>query len=140
MQVIDQISAYISSQPASKREDLTTLHNAILEINHGLELWFLDGKNEEGKVVSNPNIGYGSTEIPYADGSSRRFYRVGMSANTSGISIYIMGLKDKNYLKENFDNRIGKASITGYCIKFKSIKDIHFEILMEAIAYGLNRD
>lgn len=42
----------------------------------------------DGKVVANPNIGYGVYPIAYADGSSRESYRIGLSANTTGISVY----------------------------------------------------
>ena len=53
--------------------------------------------NEDGKVVANPNIGYGLYTIAYANGSSREFYRIGLSANTTGISVYVLGLDDKTY-------------------------------------------
>lgn len=132
-----QIEAYIASQPEQKRSDMQALHRLILGIMPECELWFLDGKNPDGKVVSNPNIGYGLCTLKYADGSSRAFYQIGLSANTSGISVYIMGLDDKTYLSETFGDKIGKASVTGYCIKFKSLKDIQIAVLEEAIRHGL---
>ena len=100
------------------------LHRRILEISPDAKLWFLDGRNDDGKVVSNPNIGYGSETLSYATGDTRAFYKIGLSANTSGISVYVMGLKDKHYLSETYGSRLGKAKITGYCIRFKSVKDI----------------
>ncbi|ESU19162.1 hypothetical protein FCR2A7T_25850 [Flavobacterium cauense R2A-7] len=100
------------------------------------KLWFLDGKNSENKTVSNPNIGYGLHTIKYTDGTTKEFYQIGMSANTTGISVYILGINDKTFLAKTFGNKIGKASVTGYCIKFKSLKDINIEILQEAIEYG----
>ncbi|MNQ93911.1 hypothetical protein D3C85_1094000 [compost metagenome] len=96
-------------------------------------LWFLDGKNSEGKIVSNPNIGYGQYTITYADGSSKDFYQIGLSANTTGISVYIMGIEDKLYLAQTYGATIGKASVTGYCIKFKALKDIDVNVLQAAI-------
>jgi hypothetical protein len=117
------------------------LHKLILEIMPDCKLWYLDGKNEQGKVVSNPNIGYGTQLIKAASGvkskdSTREFYQVGISANTSGISIYIIGLEDKTYLANTYANKIGKANVTGYCIKFKTLKDINLEILKDAIRFG----
>jgi hypothetical protein len=100
-------------------------------------LWFLDGKDEKGKTVSNPNAGYGSYTIKYADGTTRDFYQIGLSANTTGISVYIMGIKDKKYLANTYGKNLGKASVTGYCIKFKTIKDINVDILQEAIRDGV---
>jgi hypothetical protein len=74
--------------------------------------------------------------MKYASGKTREFYQIGMSANTTGISVYIIGLEDKKYLTNTFGKKLGKASVTGYCIKFKTLKDINIEILEEAIRYG----
>lgn len=133
---LSQIQTYLSTIPEPKRSEMEELHSIILGIKPDCRLWFLDGKNEEGKVVSNPNIGYGFYTIKYADGSEREFYRIGLSANTTGISIYILGLEDKTYLSNTYSERLGKASITGYCIKFKSIKTINLDVLAEAIKFG----
>ena len=108
----------------------------IQVLPHG-KLWFLDGKNSENKTVSNPNIGYGTLIIPYADGSTREFYQVGISANTTGISVYIMGIKDKTYLVGAYGKQIGKASVSGYCIKFKRLEEINVDVLEKAIRDGL---
>lgn len=128
-----QIDEYVASLPDAKRSEIQALHRVIREIDPGCRLWFLDGKDDKGKVVSNPNIGYGSYTIKYADGSVREFYQIGLSANKTGISVYIMGIEDKNYLRETYGKDIGKASVTGYCIRFKSLKDINIEVLEAAI-------
>lgn len=136
MNVQEEINAYINSQAAAKRNDMLTLHEMVLEIMPGCRLWFLDGKNEENKVVSNPNIGYGLYSIHYADGKTRDFYQIGLSANTSGMSVYVMGIADKTYLSKTYGDKIGKASVSGYCIKFKALKDIDREVLKAAIKDG----
>lgn len=137
MSTEEQIEAYIGGHPEPKRSELQTLHHFIQEIMPGSQLWFLDGKNSEGKVVSNPNIGYGIRANTYADGKSRDFYQVGISANTTGISVYILGIKDKKYLADTYGKTLGKASVTGYCIKFKTLKDISLEVLEAAIRNGV---
>jgi len=137
MNVQDQIKEYIASQPEPKRSDMQELHGIILQAMPKCKLWFLDGKDDKGKVVSNPNAGYGSYTIKYADGTTREFYQIGLSANTTGISIYIMGIKDKKYLANTYGKNLGKASVTGYCIKFKTIKDINVDILQKAIRDGV---
>ncbi|HYK44839.1 MAG TPA: DUF1801 domain-containing protein [Parafilimonas sp.] len=136
MEVQEEIKNYISSQPEAKRRDMEALHRIILEVMPGCKLWFLDGKDGENKTVSNPNIGYGVHTIKYADGKTREFYEIGISANKTGISVYILGIKDKKYLAETYGQRLGKASVSGYCIKFKSLKDINIDILAAAIGYG----
>jgi len=137
MTVQAQIKDYIASQPEPKRSDMEELHRIILDIMPKSKLWFMDGKNSEGKTVSNPNIGYGSQTLKYADGKTREFYQIGLSANTSGISVYILGIDDKAYLAKTYGKKIGKANVTGYCIKFKTLKDINTDILEEAIRYGV---
>ena len=124
-------------QPEPKRREMQELHDIILKVMPKCKLWFLDGKGDKGKIVSNPNAGYGSYTIKYADGTTREFYQIGLSANTTGISIYIMGIKDKKYLANTYGKNLGKASVTGYCIKFKTIKDINVDILQEAIRDGV---
>ena len=138
MNVQGQIKEYIASQPEPKHSDMQVLHRLILEARPACKLWFLDGKNSENKTVSNPNIGYGFYTIKYADGTTREFYQIGLSANKAGISVYILGLDDKTFLTKTYGNKIGKASVTGYCIKFKTLKNINIEILEAAIRYGFD--
>lgn len=136
MSLKEQIKNYIASQPESKRSDMQMLHKHILQVLPKCKLWFLDGKDDKGKIVSNPNIGYGSYRKKYADGTSREFYQIGLSANSTGISVYIMGIEDKTYLAKTYGKILGKASVTGYCIRFKTLKDINPGILGSAIRYG----
>jgi hypothetical protein len=136
MNVKAEIHEYLASQPEPKRRDLEELHRMIIQVNPGCKLWFLDGKNDEGKVVSNPNIGYGSRDHKYADGTISEFYQVGVSANKTGISVYIMGIDDKKYLADTFGKELGKASVTGYCIRFKTLEDINVDTLKSVIQFG----
>lgn len=137
MNVQEQIKKYITIQPELKRSDMHELHRMILHVMPACKVWFLDGKDSKGKTISNPNIGYGAYTIKYADGTTKEFYQIGLSANTTGISVYIMGIEDKTYLPETFGKKLGKASVTGYCIKFKTLKDIDLSILEAAIRYGI---
>ncbi len=136
MNVKTQIKTYLESQPLPKQDEMQTLHQLILKINPGCKLWFLDGIDEKGKIISNPNIGYGIRTIKYADGKTKEFYQVGLSANSTGISVYIMGIEDKTFLSNTYKNDLGKATVTGYCIKFKRINDINLNVLEDAIRFG----
>ncbi|MEP6612740.1 MAG: hypothetical protein ABJA76_12670 [Mucilaginibacter sp.] len=137
MNIQEQINAYITSQPEPKRSEMQELHTRILEALPGCKLWFQDGKNADNKTVSNPNIGYGLYTIKYADGKTRDFFQIGLSANTMGMSVYILGLTDKTYLAQTYGKELGKASVTGYCIKFKKLKDINIDVLEAAIQDGV---
>ncbi len=134
--VQEKIKEYIASQPEPKRGEMQALHQLALQILPACKLWFNDGKDSDGKTISNPNIGYGFYTIKYADGTTREFYRIGLSANKTGISVYILGIKDKTYLAKTYGEKLGKASVTGYCIKFKTLKDVNIDVLEAAIKYG----
>lgn len=136
MNIRGEIKKYIDGQPEPKRTDMQALHRLMLQVMPACKLWFLDGKNDENKTVSNPNIGYGVRTIKYADGKTRDFYQIGISANKTGISVYILGIKDKTYLAKTYGKKLGKASVSGYCIKFKTLKDINIDILEAAIRLG----
>ncbi|HEY1224697.1 MAG TPA: DUF1801 domain-containing protein [Brevundimonas sp.] len=137
MTVRDQIEGYIAAQPEPKRSDMRALHGLIQQVMPGCRLWFLDGRDGDGKVVSNPNIGYGAYTMEYADGGSREFYQIGLSANTTGVSVYIMGIEDRTYLPAAYAANIGKASVTGYCIKFRSLAGVNAGVLEAAIRDGV---
>jgi len=139
MEIQEQIQNYLASQPEPKRSDIEVLHKRMLQALPKSKVWFLDGKDDKGKVVTNPQIGYGLQTIKYAGGKTKEFYQIGISANTTGISIYIMGIGDKNYLPETYGKTIGKANVTGYCIKFRSLIDINMDILYSAIKDGLEQ-
>lgn len=139
MNTEDRINAYLDAQSASKSSEMHALHQFILSIMPNAMLWFLDGKDASGKIVTNPNIGYGIRTMRYADGKTKEFYQIGISANTTGISVYILGIEDKNYLRETYGKALGKASVTGYCIKFKTLKDIDMDTLGTAIRYGIEQ-
>jgi hypothetical protein len=136
MNLQEQIKNYIASQPEPKRTDMRALHDIILRVVPACKLWFLDGKNDEGKTVSNPNIGYGNHTMKYTDGSTREFYQIGLSANKTGISVYILDIEDKKYLSLAYGKDLGKTSVTGYCVRFKALKDINTDVLAAAIRFG----
>ena len=136
MNVQQQIKDYIASLPEPKRSEVQELHQLTLQVLPDCKLWFDNGKNSENKTVSNPTIGYGFQVLKYADGKTRDFFQIGLSANKTGISVYILGIKDKTYLAKTYGKKLGKASVTGYCIKFKTLKDINIDILGSAIQFG----
>jgi hypothetical protein len=138
MNVKEQIKKYITSQPEPKRSDMQELHRLTLRVLPACKLWFFDGKNSDNQTVANPTIGYGCHTITYAKGTTREFFQVGVSANKTGISVYILGIKDKTYLSKTFGKKLGKATVTGYCLRFKTLKDINIDILEAAIRYGLD--
>jgi hypothetical protein len=137
MSVRDQIESHIASQPEPKQGEMRALDRLIRKAMPRCKLWFMDGKDDKGKIVTNPNIGYGLQTLKYAGGKTREFYQVGFSATAAGISVYILGLEDRKFLAKTYARTIGKASVTGYCIRFKSLKDIDTGVLADAIRHGV---
>jgi hypothetical protein len=72
-------------------------------------------------------------------GGTRDFHQIGISANKAGISVYILGLDDKTYLARTYGKKLGKASVTGTCIKFKALKDIGVDVLEAAVRDGVEK-
>jgi hypothetical protein len=136
MNVQEQIKNYIASQSEPKRSDMQELHRITLQALPKCKLWFFDGKNSKNQTVSNPTIGYGFHTMKHANGKTREFFQIGMSANKTGISVYILGIKDKKYLARTYGKKLGRASVTGYCIRFSTLRDIHIDTLKAAIRYG----
>jgi hypothetical protein len=134
--VQEEIEKLIASQPEPKRGEMQELHLRTLQALPECKLWFDDGKDSENKTVSNPTIGYGFQTIKYANGKTKDFFQIGMCANKTGISVYILGIEDKAYLARTYGKQLGKASVTGYCIRFKTLKDINIDDLEAAIRYG----
>jgi hypothetical protein len=133
----DEIESHIASQPEPKQGEMRALDRLIRKAMPRCKLWFMDGRDDKGKAVTNPNIGYGLQTLKYAGGKTREFYQVGFSATAAGISVYILGLEDRKFLAKTYARTIGKASVTGYCIRFKSLKDIDTGVLADAIRHGV---
>jgi hypothetical protein len=134
-----QIQSHFAQLENSKSFELQQLHNFIVLINPKCKLWFDNGINDEGKVVTNPTIGYGLQTLHYAKGETKKFFQIGICATSTGISIYLIGLKDKNILKETFSNTLGKSIITGYCVKYKRFSELNPESLTKLILFGFSR-
>lgn len=124
-------------QESAKQSDLLQLHELMLTILPTGKVWLEDGKNEAGKVVTNPTIGYGNQTILLAKGKSREMFQIGISVNTAGISIYLIGIRNKMDLAREFGAQLGKAKVTGYCIKFKQLADLDLPVLAAAIRKGI---
>ncbi|MFN8166625.1 MAG: DUF1801 domain-containing protein [Bacteroidia bacterium] len=115
------------------------MHKLVLKISPKCKLWFSDGRDEKGKVVANPTIGYGSFDIKYANGSEKEWFQIGISPNKSGIfPVYILGIKDKSYLIKTFGKKLGKASVRqGIALNSRSLKTLISMYLMKQYVMAL---
>jgi hypothetical protein len=62
-----------------------------------------------------------------------------VSANTTGISVHVLGLDDKTYLG-HLRRLDREGSVTGYCIKFRRLAVVNAEVLHAAIRHGMAFD
>jgi hypothetical protein len=139
MTIQEQIKKHIASQSEPKQSDMQALHLRIRQALPRCKLWFHDGKNSKNQTIANPTIGYGFHTIRYANGTTREFFQIGLSANKTGFSVYIFGIKDKTFLAQTYGKKLGKASVSGYCIRFKTLNDINIDILEAAIRSGVEQ-
>jgi hypothetical protein len=131
------MQSYLQKLPRSKQQELQEFIRIVAQVAPQEMATFYDGKDKEGKVVTNGTIGFGSYIHHFSDGRVEQLYRIGISPNATGFSIYVLGLKDKEILKQRFANSLGKAKVTGYCIKFKSLKDLDEKIVLDLIKFAL---
>ena len=58
MNITEQINNYLATLTESKSTEMNALHQRMLFMLPDCKLWFLDGKDKNGKIVSNHKIGY----------------------------------------------------------------------------------
>ncbi len=133
MSTEEKITQHLTTLAPEKSAALSRLYQLIHMETSSNGPQFFDGKNEKGKVVTNPTIGFGKSRIQYANGRFQDTFRIGICATSTGLSIYILGLEDKNFLREFLGDRLGKAKITGYAISFKKMSDIDEFALRELV-------
>ena len=81
--------------------------------------------------------GDGSYQHHFAKGKTAPMFQIGLTAKTNGISIHIMGIRQKLDLPNLIFPQIGKANVSSYCIQFKRVQDINLDVLKTAIVKGV---
>lgn len=115
---------------------LTSILNWMRAEFPHLERSFHDEKNEHSKQVSNPTYGFGSFEHTYAKGEVKIHFQIGVAATSSGISFYLLGIRGKLNLP-HLCVGLGKAKVTGYCIRFKNFAELDQQILKKVLSETL---
>jgi len=121
---------YIAAVEEPKRSELQTLHNLIREV-----------LPEFDQVIISGFMGYGSFHYKGKSKSCEgEWFRVGLSANKTGISIHICAGDANGYFPEQAKDRLGKASVGRSCIRFKKLQDINLETVKELLEKTRNQD
>jgi len=104
-----------------KRSELLTLHNLIRQMLPDFQPVMLSGF-----------MGYG--QFHYKGKTCEgEWFRVGLSANKTGISIHICAGDANGYFPEQARDRLGKATVGRSCIRFKKLQDINLETVKELL-------
>ena len=114
---------HLALQGEPNQTELGKVRARVLSEFPDCRLWFDDGLNKGLRLVANPSICYGVLTTKYTNGA--------------GISVYVLGLRDKIDLVRTYGDVIGKASVTGYCIKFRRLSGISTDVLHAAIRHGM---
>ena len=78
-------------------------------------------------------IGYGPFHYKYPSGREGDWYKVGLVANKTGISVYVMAGDKGGYLAEQAKPFLGKAVVGKSCIRFKKLSDLNLFALEELL-------
>jgi hypothetical protein len=114
--------AYIEAVDEPKRGELRQLDALIRRCLPGIE-----------PRVAGGMLGYGPFHYRYKSGHEGDAFRVGLAANKTGISVYVLAVDENGYLAEQGRERLGKANVGKSCIRFKRLSDIHVDVLEEVL-------
>jgi hypothetical protein len=67
------IEAHLALLPSPKKEELCAPYELISEEMKSEPISFFDGKNENGKTIANPTIGFGETILQYTNGKKGKY-------------------------------------------------------------------
>lgn len=114
------VDQYIDSLPdESLKTDALTLMEIMKQIS-----------GEEPILYGFGTIGYGVYKYEYTSGRKGEAHTLAFYPRKGKITIYLMD-GTKRYAK--LLEKLGKHSITGYCIYIKQLKDIDVDILKEIL-------
>lgn len=114
---------YIAGVEEPKRQELQLLHDLVRKTVPSFEPVMIAGV-----------MGYGQFHYKGKSKSCEgEWFRVGLSANKTGISIYICAGDEKGYFPEQVRDQLGKANVGRSCIRFKKLADINLDVVEELL-------
>jgi hypothetical protein len=109
---------YIAKIEEPKRSDVAKLHALIKKTVPAYE-----------PAMYGSMIGYGRYQYRYESGREGVSYRIALSSNKTGISVYVCAVDEHGWLAEQAKDELGKASVGKSCIRFKRLADINLAAL-----------
>jgi len=104
---------YIAAVDDDRRADVAALDALIREHAPELEPTIMGGM-----------LGYGPYRYRYATGREGEACKLSIASNVSFISLYCLVADADGHLAERYTDRLPKARVTKYCVRFKKLADL----------------
>jgi hypothetical protein len=127
-------SDYIASLPAETRPDVDHLDAAISDVMSGHPKTMWEGRFWGGS--DQQIIGYGDYSYTRSDAKTVEWFIVGLTQQKQYISVYVNAADETGYLTEQYADRLGKAKVGKSSISFKSLDDVHLDVLLDLITHA----
>lgn len=112
---------YIAQVPAGRREDIQTLHDAILKTAPDLK-----------PVIVYGMLGYGPIHYKTKSGCEGDWAVICLANQKNYISLYL-GCEGETSLAEANSDRLGKVSCGKSCVRFKKLEDLNMKVALELV-------
>lgn len=109
---------YIQLLEEPRRSEIIKLHEFILKTVPAQKPFIISGM-----------IGYGKYHYKYASGKEGDWALIALASQKNYISLYICAMDGKEYIAQNYERKLPKASIGKSCIRFKRIDDVNLEVI-----------
>lgn len=116
----------MSNTPTTVKSYLTTLDEQTLQDTQVLMKMMQRISGSEPKLWNVGTIGYGSYHFKYDSGREGDNFIIGMYPRKNKITVYVM---DGTARYPELLAKLGKHSITGYCIYIKQLSDVELLVL-----------
>lgn len=118
------VEEYLDALAEPKRSEISTLHDLIVKNAPAFAL-------ERAGAM----LGYGRYHYRYESGREGTSHRIALSANKTGISLYVSAVDEGGWLAEQAKDVLGKkVSVGKSCIRMKRLADVDLGALATLIA------
>lgn len=125
------VDEFLADLPENIRDQMELLDSEITSRMSGASRVLFEGKLWGG--TDQEIIGYGEFRYTNSSGKSVEWFMVGLAAQKSYISMYVNAVDDDGYVLARYKDRLGKVKVGSASISFKSVNDIHLDMLLELV-------
>lgn len=123
---------HIASLPDGVREDIAIVDAAIAEVMAGEERVLWEGVFWGGSRQA--IIGYGAFAYSGRGGAQAEWFKIGLAAQKSYLSLYVNAAEDGQYLARAWAPRLGKVKAGSANLQFRHAADLDLDVLRQLVA------